>query len=225
MSSGCQGPVSSSPGFVSGCASLGMGTSSLRRQRHWLSRPRKLSIIPWTIWPKVQSFPLTGSSNFSFQFGQAYFFLTGEGDARSAWRALKAAAISGRSSRVSDSIVFSTLTSRPFTFFVPKRSGKSCKTSSRIINLLHIYDTSAQRRDAPGSRRFWALIWGAPRLKAILKASEVAFSLRRSHRNNPVQPEPQFLLERRLLFCGRPLKVAGAFFHRQHPSKLSQGRG
>src|SRR5712691_6057488 len=133
MSSGCQGPVSSKPGFVKGWASSGMGTSSLSRQRHSLSRPRKLSIRPWTIWRNVHNCPVTGSSNVSSHFGQAYFLLTGAGDCRSARRAVRAAAISGLSSRVSVAIVCSTLTSRPFTFLVPNRSGNFWRMSSRIM--------------------------------------------------------------------------------------------
>ncbi len=44
-----QDPVSSRPGFVNGWASFGMGSSSLSRQRHSLSRPKKLSISPCTM--------------------------------------------------------------------------------------------------------------------------------------------------------------------------------
>ena len=97
MSSGCHGPVSSKPGFVNGWASFGMGTSSLSRHRHSLSRPRKLSIRPWAIWRNVQNFPVTGSSNVSSHFGQAYFSLTGAGECRSARRAVRAAAIDRKS--------------------------------------------------------------------------------------------------------------------------------
>src|SRR5207244_3488217 len=43
------------------------------------------------------------------------------------------AAISGLSSRVSVAIVCSTLTSRPFTFLVPNRSGNFWRMSSRIM--------------------------------------------------------------------------------------------
>src|SRR6266849_4008504 len=133
MSSGCQGPVSSKPGFVKGWASFGMGTSSLSRQRHSPSRPRTLSIRPWTIWRNVQNRPLTGSSNVSSHFGQAYFLLTGARDSSSARRAVRAAAISGLSSRVSVAIASSILTSRPFTFLFPKRSGNFWRMSSRIM--------------------------------------------------------------------------------------------
>ncbi len=131
MSSGCQGPVSSRPGLVNGCASFGIGTSSLSRQRHSLSLPRKLSIMPWTIWRNVQGFPVAGSANVSSHFGQAYFSRTGAADCRSTRRAVSAAAISGPSSRVSVAIVSWILISRPFTFLVPKRPGNCCKISSR----------------------------------------------------------------------------------------------
>src|SRR5437879_5336099 len=133
MSSGCHGPGSSKPGFVNGWAAFGIGTSSLSRQRHLLSRPRKLSIRPWTIWRNVQNCPVTGSSNVSSHFGQAYFLLTGAGDCRSARRAVRAAAISALNSRVSAAIVCSTLIARPFTFLVPNRSENFWRMSSRIM--------------------------------------------------------------------------------------------
>ncbi len=89
---------------------------------------------PWTIWRYVQGCPLTGSSNVSSHFGQAYFWLTGAEDWSSARRALRAAAISGSSSLVRVAIVCSTSTSRPFTRFVPKRSGNFWSMSARIMD-------------------------------------------------------------------------------------------
>src|ERR1700749_3605660 len=92
ISSGCHGPVSSKPGFLSGCASFGIGTSSFKRQRTSLSLPRKLSINPWMIWRNVHGLPLMGSSYFSSHRGHEYFWRTGAGEARISRRALNAAA-------------------------------------------------------------------------------------------------------------------------------------
>jgi hypothetical protein len=133
MSSGCQGPVSSNPGLFNGCTSAGMGTSSLSRQRHSLSRPRKLSIMPCTIWRNVQARPVTGSSNVASHRGQPYLLRTGSALSSSARRALRASAMAGRSSRVSVSSVSSTLTCRPLMFLLPNNSGNCCRISSRIM--------------------------------------------------------------------------------------------
>ncbi len=133
MSSGCQGPVSSRPGFRDGWTCSGIGTSSLSRQRDGVSFPRKLSTSPWTIWRNVHGFPVTGSSKVSSQLAHPYFLATGAGAASSSRRAERAAAMAGRSSRVSVAIVCSTFTSRPFTCFVPKRSGNCLRMSARIM--------------------------------------------------------------------------------------------
>src|SRR6266481_765773 len=136
MSSGYHGPVSSSPALRSGCASAGTGTSSLSRQRHGLSWPRKLSIRPCVIWRQVQNFPLMGSSNFRSHCGHAYFSRTGAGDSSIWRRAVSAEAISGRSLRVRLAMASSTLTCFPFAVFEPNRFGKLWRMSSRIMNLL-----------------------------------------------------------------------------------------
>ncbi len=162
MSSGCQGPVSSKPAFLVGWASAGMGTSSLSLQRHWLSRSRKLSIMPCTIWRQVQNCPVTGSLNLASHLGHPYFSRTGAGDSSSSRRALRAAAIDGRSSRVRVAMASSTLTSRPFTFLVPNKSGNfsriSLRTMARLLNSFY-QKFSGQAKQTPplinsDSRRF-----------------------------------------------------------------------
>ena len=133
MSSGCHGPVSSRPGFRDGWTCSGMGVSSLRRQRQGVSLPWKLSARPWTIWRKVHGLPVTGSSKVASQSCQAYFSFTAAFDARSSRRAVRAAAMAGRSSRVRVVIVSSTSTCRPFTCFLPNSWGNFWRMSGRTM--------------------------------------------------------------------------------------------
>jgi hypothetical protein len=129
MSSGAHGPVSSRPAIREGWTCSGMATSSLSRQRTGVSRPWKLSTSPCTIWRYVQGFPEIGSSNDSSHPGQAYFSPTAVGEWRMALRAERALAMAGSISRESVVMVSSTSSSRPFTRFLPKRSGNFWRMS------------------------------------------------------------------------------------------------